>query len=128
MQCSSCGARNKDEAKFCAECGKPLVSGSDEEQIDRLVEWLVHYDLDEPASEDAKRRLRDAAREVHAKWKANPHIEDVELKIEADDIDDSFDAEDLAEIFSGREAAERAEDEKREREEEAREQREAAER
>src|SRR6185295_17010184 len=63
-----------------------------------------------------------------AKWKANPHLENVDLKVEADDVDESFDAEDLAEIFSGREAAERAADEKREREEEAREKLEAAQR
>ena len=40
MRCSSCAAQNKDEAKFCEECGKPLVPGSDEEQIDRLVDYL----------------------------------------------------------------------------------------
>ncbi|HJT37863.1 MAG TPA: zinc-ribbon domain-containing protein, partial [Actinomycetota bacterium] len=26
MQCSSCGADNRPEAKFCSECGAPLAS------------------------------------------------------------------------------------------------------
>lgn len=120
MQCSSCGATNKDEAKFCEDCGKPLAPGSDEEQIDRLVDHLVDnwFDADEdmaPPDEKAKRLLREAARDVHAKWKADPHVEDVEVKIDQPDfdVDESFDGDELAEIFSGREAAERAEEERK---------------
>ena len=120
MQCPSCGAPNKDEAKFCAECGKPLVPGSDDEQIERLVDYLVAnwFDLDEgcsPPDAKAKGLLREAARGVHAKWKANPHVEDAVVKIDEPelDVDESFDGDELAEIFSGREAVERAEEERK---------------
>jgi hypothetical protein len=122
MQCSSCRAPNKDEAKYCAECGKPLVFADDERQIEWLVEYLISNWFDEIIPDgDSKRRMRDAARVLHAKWKDNPRIEDVKVEIEADEIDETFDGDELTEIFSGREAAERAEDKRRQAEDDARE-------
>jgi hypothetical protein len=125
MQCSSCGAPNKDEAKYCAGCGKPLVAGSDDVQVDRLVEYLIDNWFDDQVPEaDEKRRLREAARDLHAKWKANPRLEEAKVEISEGnlEVDETFDGDELTEIFSGRDAAERAEERRKYEEENARQQ------